>query len=191
MPDDAFQRFLKLVEPFTGPLDLSEEARQRQIAEMEAWRRDRRKTHPPEFAHEHPAADEAYEIFGRFDVRSEEDYRQLPRRDRYVWDVCWFDTEVMNGGVDQFLYNAIGGHAQETLEAPAAIGARRTYELLKAACDLFPDGRPSPNHEERRRQLAAHWKNDKKIDDLIQGDIEIELFQRLIEFWRAADPRER
>ena len=35
MLDESFQRFLKLVEPITGPLDLSEEARQKMIAETE------------------------------------------------------------------------------------------------------------------------------------------------------------
>ncbi len=139
-----------------------------------------------EFPFQHPACKEAKELFRALEVYSDEDYRKLPRRDRYVWDVSWFECEVMNGGVDQFLYNSAGDHAIECLGALKAIGAARAYCLLKQACDLFPDGKPSPRHEIRRWQLLE-LKHGKQIDHSISGEIEVELYQLLLNYYRTAD----
>ena len=83
--------------------------------------------------YEHPAAEKVRKIFETLDVTSEGRYRELPKRDRYVWDVRWFETEAMNGGLDQFLWNTTGDHTQETLEALKAIGATESHAALLAA----------------------------------------------------------
>ncbi len=86
-----------------------------------------------EYAFEHPAAKEILKIFLKLDVVSEESYRDLSRRDRYVWDVNWFETEVMNGGVDQYMFNSAGDHAAECLEGSEAIGAEPSHRVLQRA----------------------------------------------------------
>ncbi len=140
-----------------------------------------------EFPFQHPAAEEARQLFLTLEVYSEEDYRKLPRRDRYLWDVSWFETEVMNGGVDQYFYNSAGDHAGECLEALQAIGAKKSHSLLSQACDLFPQRRPSANRDTRQKQLRD-LVGAKHIDDLIQGEIEVDLYQHLLDYYHKADP---
>jgi hypothetical protein len=118
----------------------------------------------------------------------EQDYRDLPRRDRYLWDVSWFETEVMNGGVDQYFYNSAGDHAHECLEALNAIGAEQSHTLLKRACDFFPEGRPSANRGVRQKQLKE-LARPKHIDDLIDGEIEVDLYQHILDYYHKADPK--
>jgi hypothetical protein len=141
-----------------------------------------------EFPFQHPAAAEANRIFLTLEVHSEEDYRKLPRRDRYLWDVSWFEAEVMNGGVDQYFFNSAGDHAKDCLEALNGIGAEQSHTLLKRACDLFPEGCPSETHEVRRKQLRA-LVGTNHIDDLVDGEIEVDLYQRMLDYYHKADPK--
>ena len=78
---------------------------------------------------------------------------QLPLYDRYIWLVCSFSEQVQNGGIDQFLFNSSGDYVAETLEALAAIGASNFHRALEQACALFPNGRPSEDHETREDQV--------------------------------------
>jgi hypothetical protein len=93
----------------------------------------------------------------------------------------------MNGGVDQYFYNSAGDHGVECLEALNAIGATQSYALLKQACDFFPDGRPSAERDVRERQLHD-LVGPKHIDDLISGQIEVDLYQHMLDYYRNADP---
>ena len=120
-------------------------------------------------------------------MRSEADYRQLPRRDRYVWDVHWFEDEVMNGGIDQFLYNDTGDHAEETLEALDAIGAKQSAKFLRNALNLFPNHRANMDQIARRKQLAV-IRRGQNLDDQVTGQIEVDLYQFLLDYWKKADP---
>jgi uncharacterized protein DUF4375 len=119
----------------------------------------------PEFPFQHPAAKEVKGIFRTLDVSSAEDYRSLPRRDRYLWNISWFEAEVMNGGVDQYLYNSSGNHAIECLAALKVIGATRSHTLLEQACKLFPKGQPSSNQSIRQMQLREIVGNSKLSSD--------------------------
>jgi len=145
---------------------------------------------PIEFPFQHPAAGEAGHIFHALAVYTEAAYRALPQRDRYLYDVVWFENEVMNGGVDQYLYNSGGDHAAECLEALAAIGAMESYDLLSQACRLFPDAMPSANWTVRREQRQK-IAGENYVDDLISGEIEPDLYQRLMSYYRKADPEGR
>lgn len=140
----------------------------------------------PEFPFQHPAAKEVRQIFLALEVYTEQDYENLPQRDRFVWDIKWFETEVMNGGVDQYLGN-LGDHAAQCLEALNTIGAKKSYGLLKQACDLFPQGMPSRDQEVRQQQMRELTGN-KNIDDLIDGEIEVDLYQALLDYYHTADP---
>lgn len=139
---------------------------------------------------EHPATAEVRRLYLALDFHTEEDYRKLSRRDRYLCDVIWFEDQVMNGGVDQFLYNSTGDHVSETLEALKAVGAEEAHRLLKHACDLFPDGRPSANLKTRHDQLRE-ITGPKHIDDLIPGEIEYDLYQHVLDYYHSADPNAR
>jgi hypothetical protein len=140
-----------------------------------------------EFPFEHPAAKQAKQLFLTLKVYSDDDYRRLARRDRYLWDIEWFEAEIMNGGMDQYFSNSAGDHIAECLEALDAIGARLSYQLLKKACSLFPAGRPSPTREIRQKQLRD-VSGEKYLDDLIQGRIELDLYRRMMDYYQNADP---
>ena len=142
-----------------------------------------------EFAYQHPAAEEIHRIFESLKVDSDEKYRNLSRRERYLWDVCVFEGAVMNGGLDHYLNIDDGEHVYRCLEALNAIGAGQSFSLLKRACDLFPEGL-SPDHDTRERDWQV-LVGTGSIHDLIDGDIELDLYQHLLDYYRAADPNER
>ncbi len=116
---------------------------------------------------------------------------QLPFYDRYIWHVSRFSAEVENGGIDQFLYNSSGDYVVETLEALAAIGASKSHRALEQACALFPNGRPSKDHETRENQVREinARLGDRHIDDIIAfGEFESNLAELLLDFRRRNSP---
>ena len=143
-------------------------------------------TPTPAYPFEHPAAKEASKLFKALNVNGEDDYRRLPMRDRIIHDVTWFEIEVMNGGVDQYLSNSIGDHAAECLESLDAIGAKQSHALLKHACKLFPQGMPPRNWELRQEQLRKIVGNET-LDDRLAGEIEVDLYKLLLDHVRQLD----
>lgn len=124
-------------------------------------------------------------------AESEDVLLQLPFYDRYIWLVSRFSGEVANGGIDQFLFNSSGDYVVETLEALAAIGASQSHQALEQACVLFPNGRPSQDHEIRENQVREiHAKfADRHIDDIIGGgELESNLTELLLDFRRRNSP---
>ncbi len=122
-------------------------------------------------------------IFRDLEVYSEEDYRRLPRRDRYVWDAFWFDTEVRNGGLRQFFTNMTGDHWRETLEALREIGEWSAASLLEEACSLFPDGRASEDQEARIEQSRSIWDDLKELEKSLGSYYKRDVFANLLEYW--------
>jgi hypothetical protein len=126
-----------------------------------------------------------YRIFLDLDVRSEAELFQLPFYDRYIWLVSRFGEEVANGGIDQFLFNSSGDYTVETLEALAAIGASETHRALEQACELFPNGRPSEDHETRAdqvREINARF-GDRHIDEIVGcGKLDSNLAELSLDF---------
>ena len=116
-------------------------------------------------------------------------FRELPRRDRYLWHVRWFDVEVTNGGFAQYFYNSAGDHWMECLEALKAIGATRSAELLRQFCDLFPLKHPSKSQEIRRKELLQ-LNGGIDLEDLVQPTITLDadISQKLLQYYKNADP---
>ena len=69
-----------------------------------------------------------------------------------VWDL---ESEVNNGGFDQYYFNSSGDHALDALESLNTIGAKHTADLVKQANTLFGAAGPSPDQEKREKQLDA------------------------------------
>ncbi|HEX2749292.1 MAG TPA: DUF4375 domain-containing protein [Verrucomicrobiales bacterium] len=139
---------------------------------------------------DHPAAQRAHGLFMALSVKSEEDYRSLPLRARCLLDIMGFETEVMNGGIHQYLWNGTGDHALQCLEALEAVGAVNAHALLRGACALFPDHHPSADTPARRNQMTRLTGEGKSIDDLMPQDkeIEFELYALLLKYWDAHGP---
>ncbi len=148
----------------------------------------------------HPAKAEVDEIFASLLVYSDHDYRQLSRRDRYVWDVSWMDTAIMDGGLDSWM-SLMGHHAAETLEALQDIGAPQAHRVIKRVCDLFPTLVPGTDEETVAAQPREFFQQHGKIDDYLMAhdgpngiadvEVKLDLYQRLLDYWRRADPNER
>jgi hypothetical protein len=141
-----------------------------------------------EAPYKHPAAEEVRQIFLDLKVDSEDDYRKLSRRDRYLWDISWFEAELTNGGMYQYFLNSAGDHAADCLEALKAVGAKEAYSFLRQACDFFPDKRPSADQEVRQKQLRRMgWPSP--VNERISGGIEVDLYQRVLSYYQKADPK--
>jgi hypothetical protein len=71
---------------------------------------------------------------------------------RTLYDICWFQGEVINGGFSQFFANTSGDRAHESLTALRRIGAPLSVDLLEKAMTLFPGG-IAPVEQQRRCEL--------------------------------------
>lgn len=92
---------------------------------------------------------------------------------RLVWAVLWFNSEVCNGGHDQFFSNSTGMVWPEALEGFDAIGRPDLSAILREAVARFPS--PPPREREPREDLLdACESNFDDLDDLYfaqEGDI--------------------
>jgi hypothetical protein len=93
--------------------------------------------------------------------------------------IFWLESEINNGGFEQYFFNSSGNHALDTPAALEEIGAHHTAELVRRAIKLFPGGTPPRDLYQRRKKLEA-------IDDTI-----IDKFDKLdTEFYEYNDPLE-
>ena len=100
-------------------------------------------------------------------------YASLRPSEKVVYQVGVLLAEVNNGGLEQYLSNSSGNHAQETIGHLETIKADSTARLLKAAAGLFPQAEIPTDWASRRRTLASFAKkpNDeakvffKNLDD--------------------------
>ena len=63
------------------------------------------------------------------------------------------ETEVNNGGFDQFFFNSAGDFTEETIQALIKIGAIHTAAIVKKAASLFPGGMPPTDRNSRQALL--------------------------------------
>ena len=77
----------------------------------------------------------------------------LGEEDRELLAIWLVDSEVNNGGFDQFYWNSAGDLAKEAIEGFATIGAEERAEIVEAANSHFPGQRPSEDRKERQKQL--------------------------------------
>lgn len=63
------------------------------------------------------------------------------------------EAEVNNGGFDQFYFNSLGDHVEQTVKALNLIGAIQTAKIVTRTSWEFPDGVPSRDRITRQIQL--------------------------------------
>ncbi len=80
-------------------------------------------------------------------------YQNLTDADKTFNYVYWLETEVNNGGFNQYFFNSAGDYAQDTVKALQDIGANYTAELLQQAISIFSEKTPSPDRYKRQEQL--------------------------------------
>lgn len=63
------------------------------------------------------------------------------------------EREVNNGGFKQFYFNSSGNFAEEVVDSLMAIGANKTFKIVKKANNQFPNGKVPKDRDERQKVL--------------------------------------
>jgi hypothetical protein len=89
------------------------------------------------------------------------DLSQLVWGERLILRVIEFDMEAQNGGVDQYLSNSSGDHAEEMKAMLRVIGADQALTALETLCACLPGGIAPTNREERNALMNAAMEADE------------------------------
>jgi hypothetical protein len=90
--------------------------------------------------------------------------------------VMYFQSELNNGGMHQYLLNSSGDFAKETPEVFRRIGAHEAARILDEANAFFGPAGPPADQEARRAALLAFPKN-----------VEDRIYELSEEFYNAED----
>jgi hypothetical protein len=91
----------------------------------------------------------------------EDDYelvRQTPKPAQFFWAMRLLESEVNNGGFEQYFWNSSCTLADVALEAYKAIGASKYLEFLQRAMALAGD----KSWQLRRSEFGGNWRKHKK-----------------------------
>ena len=116
-----------------------------------------------------------------------DNFDDLDEVDRVLVTLWGLETEVANGGFDQFYFNGAGDLAFFAPTALRLIGAHRMAEIASRANALFGPQGPSRSGDERWRQLMAIPREDRDPWNRLThefGDYPDDVGQLLIEFLR-------
>lgn len=100
-------------------------------------------------------------------------FDNLSHPEKVLNHVYWLESEVNNGGLEQFFSNSSGDYALDTPAALDEIGAHHTAELVRKAIRFFPGGAPSRDRQQRVEQL--HSISETTINQF--GEIDTEFFE--------------
>jgi hypothetical protein len=86
---------------------------------------------------------------------------------RAVYALTWLESEVSNGGFEQYFWNSTGFLWPEAIEGARLLGASEYEAILRAAGSVFPGGRPSRNRAERQ-EVVDHLSaaDSDRLSDL-------------------------
>ena len=90
-----------------------------------------------------------------------DNFDDLDEVDRVLVTLWGIETEVANGGFDQFYFNVAGDVAFFAPTALRLIGASRMAEIAAQANALFGPQGPSRSRDERWQQLMAIPRGDR------------------------------
>ena len=91
----------------------------------------------------------------------EDDYelvRQTPKSAQFFWAMRLLESEVNNGGFEQYFWNSSCTLADVALQAYKAIGAQKYLEFLQRAVALAGD----ESWKLRRSEFGRDWRAYKK-----------------------------
>ncbi len=91
----------------------------------------------------------------------EDDYglvRQTPRPAQFLWAMRLLESEVNNGGFEQYFWNSSSTLADVALEAYEAIGAKRYSAFLQRAATIVGN----ESWRERRHKSNGDWRAYKQ-----------------------------
>lgn len=91
--------------------------------------------------------------YGLSDKIHQKGYDSLTQPEKVLNRVYWLESEINNGGFEQFFINSSGDYALDTPAALDEIGAHQTALLVKRAIDIFPGGLPPRDRKQRIEKL--------------------------------------
>lgn len=80
-------------------------------------------------------------------------FRALTEKEKVVFCIHTFESEVANGGFHQYFKSEYGAFALETAAVLKRIGALKALRLLREALKIFPDSSPPREPFARQREL--------------------------------------
>ena len=98
-------------------------------------------------------------VFERFHAGG---FESLDDEDKVFVAIWSLDSQVNNGGFDQYFFNQSGDLWPQTLAALKTIGSQHVLGLLEQAIAVFPDSRPARDNDERRDQLLAFGEEESE-----------------------------
>ncbi|MCQ4314419.1 DMP19 family protein [Pseudomonas stutzeri] len=106
-------------------------------------------------------------------------YAASPEASRVLFSAQWCQSEICNGGFEQFFSNSTGVLAPEGVEAFRKIGMPQTADLIQQAMSVFGASYPR-DRDAREDALEAAWDATGEEDGGPFGDLD-ESFFALIE----------
>ena len=91
----------------------------------------------------------------------EDDYelvRQTPKSAQFFWAMRLLESEVNNGGFEQYFWNSSCTLADVAQEAYEVIGAEKYSKFLQRAATIVGD----KSWKERRREFNGDWRSYKR-----------------------------
>lgn len=91
----------------------------------------------------------------------EDDYelvRQTPKSAQFFWAMRLLESEVNNGGFEQYFWNSSCTLADVAREAYRVIGAEKYSEFLQRATTIVGN----KSWQERRREFNSDWRSYKR-----------------------------
>lgn len=102
--------------------------------------------------------------YGLSDKLNRSGFESFSKPEKVLYAVFCLETEINNGGFEQYYFNSSGNYAIDTPAALEEIGAFRTAELVQEANSSFPGGSPPRNWDERIKraelvsdEISARW----------------------------------
>ena len=83
----------------------------------------------------------------------EQGYDALSENERIIKQIWLLESEVTNGGFDQYFFNSAGNNALETVDTLRRVGSKETLALLIQAIEAFGPNPPSSDRETRWAQM--------------------------------------
>jgi hypothetical protein len=105
---------------------------------------------------------------------------------RGLYAIWWTNSEVCNGGFDQYFLNATGIVWPYAVEGLRQIGAHEVEAIVRRAGTLFPTGSPPADRGKRQRALdQIDQAALSALDDAYYAAYPTELFSRAAAFVRT------
>lgn len=106
-------------------------------------------------------------------------YNSSPEASRILFAAHWCQSEINNGGFEQFFSNSTGVLAPEGVQAFRAIGMPQTAALIEQAMATFGSNYPR-DRSEREDALEAIWEASGNDEAAPFDDLD-ETFFKLVE----------